>query len=184
VGVREQLVTAGVDLLERDGLAQLTQRRIATMAGVSHGAPRHYFPTYASLLAAIAREGINDMDRIIRDSLSEPDARTALTNTCRNVLTFATNRPAMFELISRHDLLEGTGENLRATTGPWVNALTERIRDVRQDAQQRHTLALWAGVQGLGVMLGRRGVEAITDQQVAADPILAVLVDGILRASD
>lgn len=90
------------------------------------------------------------------------------------------DRPAMFELISRHDLLEGAGENLRNTTRTWVEALTERVREVRLDADQRHVLALWSGVQGLGVMFGRRGADAIASEQVTADSILAVLIDGTL----
>ncbi|NED63644.1 helix-turn-helix transcriptional regulator, partial [Streptomyces sp. SID10244] len=70
---RERLAKAGVELLERDGLAELTQCRIATAAGVSHGAPRHHFPTYAGLLAAIAREGIDDLNITNTTSLRELD---------------------------------------------------------------------------------------------------------------
>ncbi|TLF82547.1 TetR/AcrR family transcriptional regulator [Nocardia cyriacigeorgica] len=147
---------------------------------VSHGAPRHHFPTYANLLAAIAREGIEDLDRIITDSLAIADPRAALMRACQGVVDFAIQRPAMFELIARHDLLGGAGGNLRATTGQWLVALTERLREARPDAELAHALALWAGVQGLGVMLGRRGAEAITPQKVEPNAVLAVLLAGAL----
>src|SRR5690348_5720240 len=49
--VRERLVSAGVGLLEEVGAAQLALRAIAREAGVSHGAPRRYFPTHNALLA-------------------------------------------------------------------------------------------------------------------------------------
>ncbi|MGH3638616.1 MAG: TetR/AcrR family transcriptional regulator [Mycobacterium sp.] len=177
---REQLVQAGVELLELNGLAGLTQRRIAIRAGVSHGAPRHHFPTYANLLAAIARQGIEDLDKLILDGLAVAEPTLALTTASRSVVDFAIMRPAMFELISRHDLLEGAGGRLRAITGRWLETLTERIREARPDADQRHALALWAGVQGLGVMFGRRGAEAISLQTIDSDAVLMALLAGIL----
>lgn len=180
--VRERLVQAGVELLELNGLAALTQRRIAVRAGVSHGAPRHYFPTYAALLAAIARQGIDDLDRRIGRGLARADPREALTEASRGVLDFAVARPAMFELIARHDLLDDAGGRLRETTGRWLSDLTQRIRAARPDADDRHALALWAGVQGLGVLLGRRGAEAIAPDGVDPGAVLDVLITGIVGA--
>ncbi len=180
--VRDQLVQAGVELLEQEGLASLTQRRIATIVGVSHGAPRHHFPTYASLLAAIARVGVEELDAVVREALAMSDARSAVSAAARGVVRFATVRPGMFELMGRHDLLEGAGENLRETTGTWLDLVTERLREVRTDADERHGLALWAGIQGLGTMVGRRSIEAIGAPTIDPEPALSVLVDGIIQA--
>lgn len=178
--VREQLVEAGVELLEIGGLAALTQRRIALRAGVSHGAPRHHFPTYANLLAAIARRGIDDLDIRIAQCLTTAEPRVALRTTCRSVVDFAVARPAMFELIARHDLLDGAGGHLRSISGGWLAAVAERIGEASPEADTRHALALWAGVQGLAVMISRRGVEAISAQPIDSDAVLEVLLDGIL----
>jgi AcrR family transcriptional regulator len=180
--VRAHLVQAGVELLEEKGLASLTQRQIATRVGVSHGAPRHYFPTYASLLAAIARVGVEELDAVIREDLAIPDARSALSALASDVVEFAVERPAMFELIARHDLLEGGGGNLRELTGRWLELVVGRIREIRADADLRHGLALWAGVQGLGTMLGRRSADVISADEVDPAPVLGVLIDGVLRA--
>jgi len=180
MGVREQLVQAGVELLERNGLTAMSQRQIADRAGVSHGAPRHHFPAYANLLAAIAREGVTDLDGLITEGLADPDPRQALMETCREVIAFAIARPAMFELIARHDLLEGAGGQLRSITSQWLVLLTETIQLARPGADQRHGLALWAGVQGLGIMLGRRSAEAIMSQPVDPDAVLTVLIAGVL----
>ncbi|MEG9227603.1 TetR/AcrR family transcriptional regulator [Aeromicrobium sp. Sec7.5] len=177
---RERLVQAGVELLEAHGLAGMTQRQIAVRAGVSHGAPRHHFPTYAHLLAAIAREGVEELDDRITTSLAADDPREALTSACHAVIEFAVARPAMFELIARHDLLEGAGGRLREVTGRWLGLLSERMVEVRPQADHRHGLALWAGIQGLGVMLGRRSGEAITDEGVDATAVVDVLLDGVL----
>ncbi|WP_182358021.1 TetR/AcrR family transcriptional regulator [Tomitella gaofuii] len=180
MGVREQLVQAGVELLERDGLAAMSQRQIADRAGVSHGAPRHHFQTYSNLLAAIAREGVTDLDALIAGALTDPDPRQALMDTCREVIAFAIARPAMFELIARHDLLDGAGGRLRSITGQWLVLLTARIQSARPDTDHRHGLALWAGVQGLGIMLGRRSAEAIASQPIDPDAVLIILIAGVL----
>src|SRR3954467_13102434 len=47
-----RLVAAGVELLAEAGTDALTLREIARRAGVSHGAPRRYFPTHHALRAA------------------------------------------------------------------------------------------------------------------------------------
>ena len=182
MNVRDQLIQAGVELLEANGLEALTQRQIAAKAGVSHGAPRHHFPSYANLLAAIANVGVDDLDEIIRAGLTDSDARSALLAVGTDVVQFAVNRPAMFELIARHDILDGAGANLREVTGNWLRLLTGRIRDARPDAEQRHALAFWAAVQGLGTMIGRRSVDAISIHPVDPEAVLSALVDGIVHS--
>ena len=54
-GLRDRLVDAGVELLAAEGLQALTLRELALRAGVSHGAPRLYFPTHLEVLSAMAR---------------------------------------------------------------------------------------------------------------------------------
>ncbi|MET8546990.1 helix-turn-helix domain-containing protein, partial [Kitasatospora sp. NPDC004799] len=55
--LRARLVAAGVELVAEGGVQALGLREIARRAGVSHGAPRRYFPTHRELLAAIAQQG-------------------------------------------------------------------------------------------------------------------------------
>ena len=59
--LRERLVDVGVELVLTEGTASLGLREIARRAGVSHGAPRRYFPTHRSLLSAIARRGFEEL---------------------------------------------------------------------------------------------------------------------------
>jgi AcrR family transcriptional regulator len=48
-------------MLDEQGLDGLTLRAIARRAGVSHGAPLRHFPSLASLLAAVAAEGFEEL---------------------------------------------------------------------------------------------------------------------------
>jgi len=166
---RDRLVSAGVTLLERDGLAALTLRRIATAAGVSHGAPRHHFPTYAGLLAAIARTGIDDLGAELARAWQEPGDQ-ALRTAAHTYLDFARRRPEMFELIVRHDLLAGAGGDLRSITGQWFVRLVELVGDTDR------ALAIWSGVHGLAVLTNRRTTEPLTtlDSEAVLDVLLGL----------
>lgn len=179
--VRERLITAGVELLEQDGLAALTQRRITLHAGVSHGAPRHHFPTYAGLLAAIAGVGLDELDHDVSACLTVPDPRRAVSEACNAVIGYAVAHPAMFELFGRHDLLDGAGGELRRYPSSWLAALTRRMQEAQPDAGEQHAIALWAAVQGLGTMVGRRSVEAISTSAIAPEAVIKTLVSSLIK---
>lgn len=75
VKTRTLLVRAGVELLEETSSPDVGLREIARRAGVSHGAPRRWFPTHRSLLAAIASEGLEDLSsELLRAGAGFPEA--------------------------------------------------------------------------------------------------------------
>ena len=55
--VREDLLAAAVRLLREKNLEELTLRKVAAAAGVSHVATYHHFENKNALLAAVAEEG-------------------------------------------------------------------------------------------------------------------------------
>jgi AcrR family transcriptional regulator len=180
--MRDDLVAAGTELLESGGLASLSLRRIARAAGVTHGAPRYHFPTYESLLAAIARRGIEDLGADLGPCLAEPDPRDAVRRAARAYYAFAVRRPEMFELIVRHDLLNSAGANLREVTVPWFTALQAALARTDGDEDPTRALALWAGVHGIAVLAARRTTEPIHDGRLDAEAALAYLLDALLPA--
>src|SRR6478672_11976351 len=103
-GLKARLVDVGVDLVTAEGAQALTLREIARRAGVSHGAPRRYFPTHLELLSAIARRGFEDLGVRVAgaagDERSDPRARIAAL--ARVYLDFALSRRGMYELMFRH----------------------------------------------------------------------------------
>ncbi|WP_330184953.1 TetR/AcrR family transcriptional regulator [Nocardia sp. NBC_01503] len=167
--LRERLVSAGVDMLEQVGAGQLGLRAIAREAGVSHGAPRRWFPTHNSLLAAIAARGYADLGARL-EAIQGDSPRERLDRTCRTYVEFAVERPEMFTLMFRHDLLEGAGENLRATT---TLPMFRRWRDLVATASAPPTtdgnppdtdeiaLGLWTNLHGVATLVANRSLEAM-----------------------
>ncbi|GAB2597356.1 TetR/AcrR family transcriptional regulator [Streptomyces capparidis] len=150
-GLRARLVRAGVETVGREGVAALSLREIARRAGVSHGAPRRYFPTHRSLLSAIAREGFAELERRAAEAVrgqAAPRARIAALG--RVYLDFARTERGMFELMFRHDLLESGRLGLRETSLPLFRLLVDLVARVRPAAPPEAVAgALWANLHGV-----------------------------------
>ncbi|MEH1168386.1 TetR/AcrR family transcriptional regulator [Micromonospora sp. CPCC 205539] len=153
-GVRARLVAAGVELVLHEGQSAVSLREIARRAGVSHGAPRRYFPTHVDLLSAIAREGFADLaarvDATMRDAGPAPRARLAALG--RTYLDFAATHRGMFELMFRHDLLDSGRLRLRETSLPLFAVVADLVAQVRRPTDAPAPVlagALWANLHGI-----------------------------------
>ncbi|MEV0472496.1 TetR/AcrR family transcriptional regulator [Streptomyces prunicolor] len=158
-GLRGRLVDVGVELVAQEGAQALTLREIARRAGVSHGAPRRYFPTHLKLLSAIARRGFAELGERAKSAIADGTAspRAQLTALGRVYLEFALDNPGMYELMFRHDLLESGHLGLRDTSLPLFGVLVDLVGRARPDVNARLVAgALWANLHGI-VQLWRWG---------------------------
>jgi AcrR family transcriptional regulator len=177
--LRARLVAVGVELVAREGPAALSLREIARRAGVSHGAPRRYFPTHQALLAAIAREGYEQLGRqfaeIIADDRAEP--RVRLLALGRRYLDFAATNRGMFELMFRHDLLSGGGAGLRDASLPLFRAVVELVAQARPTTGASVAAgALWANVHGIA-QLWHWGSLPLAVETDDVEPLLLAALD-------
>ncbi|MFB9238819.1 TetR/AcrR family transcriptional regulator [Plantactinospora siamensis] len=203
-GLRSRLVRAGVDLLARDGEAALTLREIARHAGVSHGAPRRYFPAHRDLLAAIAREGYRALAAEVAAALDadHPDPYARVLALARSYLRFAGAQPEMFALMFRHDLLRGNAEGLRQASRPLFDTLVGLVAETRPSAPpgpphpvavsgspagpdraaaaESVAAALWANLHGVA-QLSRWGSLQLVLGSDDLDPVLHAVLDAHLR---
>ncbi|WP_067533905.1 TetR/AcrR family transcriptional regulator [Nocardia crassostreae] len=198
--LRERLVSAGVDMLEEVGAAQLGLRQIARETGVSHGAPRRYFPTHNTLLAAIAVRGYADLRTRIdaaQDTGRTAEAPGTAVRRCTETIAaqritvreqvermglayveFAAERPEMFTLMFRHDLLEGAGGNLRVTTTlPMFARWRELIAECAPDRAGARALNLWTNLHGIAVVVANRSIEAVAP----GTDVRALVADAVAR---
>ncbi|MFF4134105.1 TetR/AcrR family transcriptional regulator [Streptomyces mirabilis] len=156
-GLRARLIEVGVDLVSTEGAQVLTLREIARRAGVSHGAPRRYFPTHLELLSAIARRGFADLGARATEALGDAAAspRDRLTTLGRVYLDFAFTQPGMYELMFRHDLLESGKPGLRETSLPLFGVLVDLVGRARPEADAALVAgALWANLHGIAQLWG------------------------------
>ncbi|WP_405178217.1 TetR/AcrR family transcriptional regulator [Nocardia sp. NBC_01377] len=176
--LRERLVGVGVDLLEEVGAEGLGLRAITRAAGVSHGAPRRYFPSHNALLAAIAARGFGDLLRRFTTVAGTP--RDRLRGMAFEYVEFAGARPEMFTLMFRHDLLEGSGENLRETTLPAYAAFIDLVRavlgpDAAPETVAARALALWTNLHGVATLRANRSLALIAADTDARALVVRVI---------
>lgn len=166
--VREALIDHGVELLEEAGLARFTGREVARRAGVSHGAPRRHFPTVEALLSAVAARGFADLAERFARIRAGAEAEGQIVALAREYVAFAEERPAMFESMFRHDLLEKSGERLREHSTAVFAMVLEAVASTGVDDPMAATVDLWAGVHGVAALTSRRALDVITPESSAA----------------
>ncbi len=183
-GTRDRLIRAGIELLADDGPDALALRSIARRAGVSHGAPRRYFPTHRSLLAAIAATGLHDLAVEVKEPLADQSVpvRGRLIAAALAYVGFAERRRGMFELMFRHDLLDGAGANLRATSLPLLEDLGRSVAEAcpggSADDVTTATMRLWTSIHGTAVLHGNRVFDLVGGLDVRA--LVADAVESVL----
>ncbi|WP_151770303.1 TetR/AcrR family transcriptional regulator [Streptomyces abyssomicinicus] len=183
ISLRERLIDVGVDLVMTDGAASLGLREIARRAGVSHGAPRRYFPTHHALLSAIARRGFAELQaRFAAASGAAASPRDQLRALARTYLGFASEHHGMFELMFRHDLLNSETHTsdlprLRESTLPLFARVVELVAldravtaspgDVGPDDAAPPpavtAVALWANVHGIAQLWAWGSIQLALD---------------------
>ncbi|MFE2967452.1 TetR/AcrR family transcriptional regulator [Streptomyces sp. NPDC059340] len=164
-GLRARLIEVGVDLVTTQGAQVLTLREIARRAGVSHGAPRRYFPTHLELLSAIARRGFADLGARATEALGDEGAspHAQLATLGRVYLDFAFTQPGMYELMFRHDLLESGRLGLRETSLPLFGVLVDLVGRARPAADATLVAsALWANLHGIAQLWGWGSLQLAT----------------------
>ena len=129
--LKEALILAGMQLLEEEGLAALTLRRCAVMAGVSHAAPAHHFDGLRGLKTAIAIRGYAIFEQSMRDGLiaAGPNKRAQALGLSLGYIKFATEHNAMFNLV-----FQSPDKFIR--NPEWVDAST-RARQVLNDVSSQ-----------------------------------------------
>ncbi|MFF4159992.1 TetR/AcrR family transcriptional regulator [Streptomyces sp. NPDC001678] len=196
--LRERLIDAGVELVLTEGTAALGLREIARRAGVSHGAPRRYFPTHHSLLSAIARRGFADLGARVAattDTGEGATPRARLDALARTYVGYALERRGMFELMFRHDLLDseknapgGGGSRLRESTLPMFGLFAGLVAHCRTDEDTPPDVAaaaLWANLHGIAQLWTSESLPLVLGAPAAGSggPGLPTPLDALVTAA-
>lgn len=173
--LRQDLIETAVRIMDADGTAALTLRRLADEAGVSRAAPYHHFKNKEALLAAVASDGFTYLFELldtvgVSDERQPSEERRAtwrreLASLARSYLEFARANPSRYELMfgetlwSNPDLedFQRLGRQCYRRVNEVLAAAepTSGIRREPLDAAQRAPL-LFAAFHGLAT-LGNAG---------------------------
>ncbi|BEK92942.1 TetR/AcrR family transcriptional regulator [Nocardia seriolae] len=103
--LREELLRASLQLIESEGLAAVSLRKVAREAGVSPGAPYHHFADRAALMSALAARGFEILGAAMTSAReTAPDPRAALIAMATGYVAFARDHSAYFRIMFRPEL--------------------------------------------------------------------------------
>ncbi|MEJ1937692.1 TetR/AcrR family transcriptional regulator, partial [Nostoc sp. NIES-2111] len=157
--LKNALVSAGIDILEAEGLPALSLRAIAARAGVSHAAPKNHFGSLRGLLTAISAEGFRRHADFMRRGLDGRASREdRLLAAVAGYVAFAREHPALFTLMFSPMHCDFGDPALAAASAESyavlrdVSAGLDWDKGALEDGQHRTELMLWSMVHGFSTL--------------------------------
>jgi AcrR family transcriptional regulator len=176
--IRKRILDAGVGLLETQGVAALTQPRVAKAAGVSQSHLTYYFPTRNRLLMALAETAVERLLDGLRAAVDRPVGADAAQVFAEMVLHHAPMRVLLGLIVAadREPELRLSLAGLIARVRHGLGGLLE-ANGLAASPQQ--VLALHAGIVGLAVMnYARQTAESEHEVRVGMAELFSRLVAG------
>lgn len=92
--VREQLIIAGIDELERHGMADFSLRRVAAACSISCAAPYKHFKNKEELIGSVCEYTKNQLDLLL-DQVEEvyPEPKKCIAECCMAYIRFCIANP-------------------------------------------------------------------------------------------
>lgn len=154
--LRQALVEAALERLERDGMAGVTLRGVAAQVGVSHAAPYAHFRDKDALLAAVAAEGFRRLQaRLQASRLATSPSQPPLARMGSAYVGFARAHPALYASMFRRspEPRPPRGELDEAAQAAWNELRTAIAEEFPETQVPAATVSAWALVHGLASLL-------------------------------
>ena len=156
--LRSELLRTSRELLDESGPSALSMREVARRAGCTHQAPYHYFTNREAILAALVREGFDelaDMLAAAHEGLGNADLHAILVASGNAYVEFALRHPGVFRVMFRPDVCDP--ERFPEVVQAGERARHELARLARammgDGAQLEAEVLIWSGVHGLASLL-------------------------------
>ncbi len=156
--LRQDLVDAGREYVEKHGHLTLSVRTLAQKVGVSPGAPYHHFADRRLLLLAIAAEGFKTLtEQATTIAGSNLNGRDTLIALGLHFIDFADRSPRMFELMYESELSVPRHEKELETyhqVGQLLirNAVASGLKRPSPKDVEVRAMAFWAFVYGFAAL--------------------------------
>jgi AcrR family transcriptional regulator len=154
--LRELILDAAQDIIDRKGLAGLSAREIARTIGYSPGTIYNMFTNLDDVVLSVEARVLDALDKRLRevpDDSANPDRR--IVEIAHTYLSFTRENPRLWNLLFEHHMPAGTAlpdwyqKKLEGLMGHVERALAHHFPPGSEADRQRATRVLWAGVHGI-----------------------------------
>jgi AcrR family transcriptional regulator len=156
---RERIIGAALHVLETDGIAALTIRRIATDVEYSAPVVYQHFANKDALLLELVAHGHRLMLTEFREAAEEPDADRRMTRIASEYVRFAGEHPHLYRIMNDPVV---DGDERRRVAEPAIDVLEQlltswsTVHDVVLADPDQACEILWGTLHGIA-SLGRLG---------------------------
>lgn len=162
--LREALVKAALDLVEKHGIGGMTFAEAARAAGVSPAAPYRHFRDREALLAEAARQGYERFAAMLEKGWAggRPDPASAFENMGKAYLAFARSEPAYYAVMFESGLppdatpeLQEAAERAFAVLRGATEEICARMPKEKRPPALMMALHVWALAHGIAALFAR-----------------------------
>ncbi|MBM9502336.1 TetR/AcrR family transcriptional regulator [Leptospira sp. 201903071] len=157
ITVREDLILAGAELLKTTPLEEISLRKVAAYAGVSHVASYHHFENKNALLAAIAEKGFQKYFSSYQKELGKTDndfigrMRALGWTYIQFILNNQQFARIMFGGVDLHPALSAVSRRTYRQLHEIVR-MGQRLGAIRSGQTREKTLAAWSMIHGIAML--------------------------------
>jgi AcrR family transcriptional regulator len=184
--VRAALLDAALRLIETLPEDKVSLRACARLAGVSHAAPAHYFPTRAALIAAVLASGYERLTLSMetRMAAAGEDPADRLQACGLGYIDFAFAHPRLYRMMFQPSYFTEPGTELAESGLRCRQVLDDAVAATHRRPEVTQSLGAtfaWANVHGF-VELVNNGLITLDDEPRIIARRLLALIDGAFRA--
>lgn len=186
--LKEKLLKTAADLLIKHGPTDLSLRKVAQAAGVSHAAPYRHFNNKNSLLAAIAQQGFITLEAQISLVAQKfyNDPQNQLIETCVVYVEFIMLSPEIAQLmfgghidINRDKALLDASENTLTSLLNVMQKGSQHGLYIKHDPQAL-TLAVRSMIHGFAMLIIGKQMSSTIDSKQQARILTRMLCEMLL----
>lgn len=168
--LRNALINSGIKLINEEGEANLSLRKVASLCDVSHSAPYAHFKDKEELIEAIKESVTNSfMEELNKAIESSKSAEEAILNMGRSYVTFFIKNPDYFKFLFSNQNITAhlkVDKEYKNDYPPFVllkeeylKYLEEKNIDRTNDEKEIDIIKIWSTVHGLASLACMPNVE-------------------------
>lgn len=183
--LKNALIKAGIEILAQEGVGELSLRKVAQKAGVSHTAPYAHFTDKQALIAAISTEGFRLLHGqvVAATHMYADDPARQLMETAWTYVQFALHDPDQFKIMFSSvlekekeypDFVAMSQSNFQQVVV--VILACQQAGILRAGPPELMTVTVWGAVHGLiALLLEGQIPHAVLDQFPVREILLFTL---------
>jgi AcrR family transcriptional regulator len=185
--LRELIIQAATDIVERDGLAGLSAREIAKRIGYSPGTLYNVFDNLDDLLLTIEARLLDRLTERLAETDASGTPAERVRRLTKTYVAFTQERPKLWNLLIEHRMPLGEDipgwyrTKLEALLVPLEEALAPLVDGADPSANRRAARTLWASVHGMTSLSTAQKLAPVTGPAGGSlvDELVATYIAGL-----